>query len=283
MTRGLCHTRSGQSTVRRPLAFTLIELLVVITIIAILSSLLVPALSRAKAKAKSTVCQSNLRQIGVALTMYVEQYAKYPGEPASPQGSGTPFSARTVPGSGLLWLAVLMDAGIVETDANGVPAGLRLPNHRTIFHCPARGWVADRWGAGPPVLEYGYGYNNLGTLRYNSQVPLGLGPIRIGDSGLSRTLEVKAQDVISPSEMIAIGDTGKRTDVLGYISPWTLGPLDVNGEYYFYGIGHFHTGGANVLFSDGHVEYGKREKWMSDSYASRSRWNNDHEPHPETW
>ena len=61
--------------VRRPAkGFTLIELLVVIAIIAILAALLLPSLASAKARGKSTVCLNNLKQLGLAITMYAQDY-----------------------------------------------------------------------------------------------------------------------------------------------------------------------------------------------------------------
>ena len=62
----------------RTFAFTLIELLVVVAIIAILASLLLPTLARARDKGKTAKCQSNLRQLGMAAWMYDEDHQVFP-------------------------------------------------------------------------------------------------------------------------------------------------------------------------------------------------------------
>ena len=266
--------------------FTLVELLLVIAVIAVLAALLLPALARAKASAKSAACKSNLRQLGIALTMYVSDYQKYPGpimpedggplEPVGPrEGWSGPLNAY-LPGEGWPNPNVLLDGG--DTRAH---------RQQCVFTCPA---VPRQWQWALPGRPNGgwayvssYGYNIKGTGRIPANVQdLGLGPRRVGTHaqyGHPGTILWTAESqVCAPSELIAVGDGYAE----GMYNANFLLPEDPWSPQFSY-LGTIHTAGANIVFCDGHVEYGKKKQWVKPTEAARKRWNNDNQPHPETW
>src|SRR5690348_10783248 len=80
--------KSDRCSARTMRGFTVIDLLVLVAIIGIIAALMLPALARAKASAKSAACKSNFRQIGLALSLYVDDFAQYPWSQARVTNGG---------------------------------------------------------------------------------------------------------------------------------------------------------------------------------------------------
>jgi prepilin-type processing-associated H-X9-DG protein/prepilin-type N-terminal cleavage/methylation domain-containing protein len=92
---------------------------------------------------------------------------------------------------------------------------------------------------------------------------------------------VKEAAIRCPADMIMWADSPDTTVYSWPMIP-TFGMDDGNG-FEGWGPSRRHRGGANVLFVDGHVEYGKYRQWVEHRDEVMCRWNRDHEPHPESW
>jgi prepilin-type N-terminal cleavage/methylation domain-containing protein/prepilin-type processing-associated H-X9-DG protein len=224
------------SAVRPRLGFTLIELLVVIAIIAILASMLLPALARAKKQATTTQCRSNLKQVGIAMFMYADD-----------QNDAMPYA---------WWYNAAADSADVNNfhyllqpylRSQAFRSGTRTTNSdfaTSIYPCPDRlkenhYRTYRNYGPGVPGNPWKISYAM-------SQYTLTSFP-----SAVTSPKTEKIGSVPSPSATLAGVDVSLD---LNHPAVINLGA----GADGIFDIGYRHgsrhpVGGANILFFDGHV------------------------------
>ncbi len=209
------------------IGFTLLELLTVVSIIAILVGLIAPALGRARQSADATQCRSNLRQLGVATTLYWDD------------NSGRAFAERTFPTNGgwTYWFGWLQDGAEGQRTFDATQGALwPYLNGRGVEICPSLRRDSPNFKSKAKGAAYGYAYNIL-----------------IGPRGLPGTVMTQIQQ---PAGLAIFADGGQVNDFLAPASP-THPLLE---EFYYFSTNsadatvHFrHSGWAMSWFADGHV------------------------------
>jgi len=255
----LCNLRLS----RRHSGFTLIELLVVIAVIAVLLAVLLPSLRKAKALTKRVTCQSNLKQIATAWSMYLDDNDGhfYQGRNANLTYGGWSGMQPSSPHPLNQYFNLPVD---LPEDPN---AKTKIKANARIFCCPA-----DRGGV-PGYAVYEKAFNFYGTSYQTNVMLIGQNQLLMQASGQfaqfmalheevnKRLINLTLSRVDQHSRLLLIGDCG-------WINQWKPIPHP-REDWKELAEWHDRPDCHNVAFLDGHVGFFNIRKgfYVTDQYA----------------
>ena len=227
-------------------AFTLIELLVVIAIIAILAAILFPVFGRARENARKTSCLSNLKQIGLGMMQYTQDYDDtYPYSAFATRSDGTSNVTSNTPiGSGV------PSAIYAGTGANGSGTGYQetwmdysFPYIKStqVFKCPSatRNTLPAAVTGNPTLFSYGYNAA-FGIRGMSGEYGVTLGAVKLAQ--LSR-----------PAEIVLVMDFNATE--ASYAKPQQTFPYSRSAVADTKRTVAPHLEGGNIAYADGHAKW----------------------------
>jgi prepilin-type N-terminal cleavage/methylation domain-containing protein/prepilin-type processing-associated H-X9-DG protein len=247
--------------------FTLIELLVVVAIIAILTAILLPVFEQAQESAKKASCQTNLKQMGTAFQMYIQDYdSTFPPwrtivpSMTPPVGNIVPWNGQSPIYPGTMFWHELIFPYVKNVD---------------VYTCPSAEQAMARFNEYGRAGGYGYNGGHLMEPIAGRSMP-STNPLNWYPIGESRIAE--------PADMIMLTDSTDRAQTSSNIGwedttegyYWVHPPVDPRWNYFWqwwrfvsnrHGPGDFAGGGPNVLFVDGHVKFYRRNSGFLREYS----------------
>jgi prepilin-type processing-associated H-X9-DG protein/prepilin-type N-terminal cleavage/methylation domain-containing protein len=239
-------------------AFTLVELLVVIGVIAILASLALPPLARARSRGQSTYCLNNLRQFGMVLHLYAGDH-----EDALPYNMGRQGTRQTIDsGEFLNWVNNVMSWELDPDNTNTMllttgGLGPYFSGATSVHRCPSDNSLSTAqrqagWTERTRSISMNAMLGNAGEFL--------AGAVNTNNPGYRQFFRMS--DVPMPAQIFAFVEEHPDSINDGYFinrfysSRWN----DLPASY--------HNGGANFTFADGHAEF---RRWVNASTMPPSR------------
>ncbi len=270
--------------------FTLIELLVVIAIIAVLAAILFPVFAKAREKGRQTACLSNIKQLGLGMLQYTQDFDEtYPQSVSERESAGVGVNDPTTAAQ---W-------SIRGHLGSYIPGGLSTSQNSNIFHCPdgVIAWPAQATSGAPSAAvvywpsDYGFNFNeaNIAAAASPHQTAFqtadpspGVGTAGVNDADFGFNETVKIGSVANTAQFIIVGDSDRSDGTIsrGGMFPEGSGPTDPApfncefaanpAELHPYAR---HSLGCNFGFADGHAKWQRPDATWTNHFTNEWRRN----------